>query len=73
MVIGWVGDSRAYWVDTDGTRQLTVDDSFAEEGVAKGLLTREQHTSAERLVYEGARGRDRHDHQRPCCSASWRA
>jgi serine/threonine protein phosphatase PrpC len=42
IVIGWVGDSRAYWVDTDGTRQLTVDDSFAEEGMAKGLLTPEQ-------------------------------
>lgn len=42
IVIGWVGDSRAYWVDTDGTHQLTIDDSFAEEGVAKGLLTPEQ-------------------------------
>jgi PPM family protein phosphatase len=42
IAIGWVGDSRAYWVDSDGTRQLTVDDSVAEEGVAKGLLTPEQ-------------------------------
>jgi serine/threonine protein phosphatase PrpC len=42
IVIGWVGDSRAYWVDGDRTRQLTVDDSFAEEGVAQGLLTPEQ-------------------------------
>jgi len=42
IVIGWVGDSRAYWVDGDGARQLTVDDSLAEEGVAKGLLTPEQ-------------------------------
>jgi serine/threonine protein phosphatase PrpC len=42
IVIGWVGDSRAYWVDDDGARQLTVDDSFAEEGVTKGLLTPEQ-------------------------------
>ena len=44
IVVGWVGDSRAYWVDTDGSRQLTVDDSFAEEGIAKGLLTAEQAT-----------------------------
>ncbi|HTX11210.1 MAG TPA: PP2C family serine/threonine-protein phosphatase [Solirubrobacteraceae bacterium] len=42
IVIGWVGDSRAYWFDALGAHQLTVDDSFAEEGVAKGLLTPEQ-------------------------------
>jgi serine/threonine protein phosphatase PrpC len=42
IVIGWVGDSRAYWVDSEGARQLTVDDSLAEEGVAEGLLTPEQ-------------------------------
>ncbi len=42
IVIGWVGDSRAYWVDSEGARQLTVDDSFAEEGIAQGLLTPEQ-------------------------------
>jgi serine/threonine protein phosphatase PrpC len=41
-VIGWVGDSRAYWLDGVEARQLTVDDSFAEEGIAKGLLTPEQ-------------------------------
>jgi PPM family protein phosphatase len=42
IVVGWVGDSRAYWFDDEEARQLTVDDSFAEEGVAKGLLTPEQ-------------------------------
>jgi serine/threonine protein phosphatase PrpC len=42
VVIGWVGDSRAYWVDPDGPRQLTVDDSWAEESVAEGLITPEQ-------------------------------
>jgi serine/threonine protein phosphatase PrpC len=42
IVVGWVGDSRAYWFDGVEPRQLTVDDSFAEEGVAKGLLTPEQ-------------------------------
>jgi serine/threonine protein phosphatase PrpC len=40
--IGWVGDSRAYWLGGDGPEQLTIDDSFAAEGVAKGLLTAEQ-------------------------------
>lgn len=42
VVIGWVGDSRAYWFDGVESRRLTTDDSFAEEGIAKGLLTPEQ-------------------------------
>jgi len=42
ITVGWVGDSRAYWFDPEQSRQLTVDDSFAEEGIAKGLLTPEQ-------------------------------
>jgi serine/threonine protein phosphatase PrpC len=42
IVIGWAGDSRAYWVDALQTLQLTVDDSFAEEGIALGVLTAEQ-------------------------------
>ncbi|MBV8217569.1 MAG: protein phosphatase 2C domain-containing protein [Solirubrobacterales bacterium] len=42
ITVGWVGDSRAYWFDADDARQLTSDDSFAEEGIAKGLLTPEQ-------------------------------
>jgi PPM family protein phosphatase len=40
--VGWVGDSRAYWFDADESHQLTVDDSFAEEAVAQGVLTPEQ-------------------------------
>jgi PPM family protein phosphatase len=42
VVVAWVGDSRAYWFDDAESRQLTVDDSFAEESVAKGILTPEQ-------------------------------
>jgi PPM family protein phosphatase len=41
IVIGWVGDSRAYWFDAQESRQLTVDDSFTEDGLAKGVLTPE--------------------------------
>jgi PPM family protein phosphatase len=38
ITIGWVGDSRAYWLaDTDSTC-LTVDDSWAERMVASGQL-----------------------------------
>ena len=42
IVIGWVGDSRAYWLDGVQPCQLTVDDSWAEEAVAGGVLTPEQ-------------------------------
>jgi serine/threonine protein phosphatase PrpC len=42
VVIGWVGDSRAYWIDDEQTRQLTVDDSLGQEGIERGMLTPEQ-------------------------------
>jgi PPM family protein phosphatase len=42
VVVGSVGDSRAYWIDSDRARQLTIDDSWAEEQVAEGLVTFEQ-------------------------------
>jgi PPM family protein phosphatase len=42
-VVSWVGDSRIYWLASDGTSQLlTTDDSWAEEIAATGLMTREQ-------------------------------
>jgi serine/threonine protein phosphatase PrpC len=40
LTVGWLGDSRAYWVDDDGCRQLTVDHSWAEEQVSAGHLDR---------------------------------
>lgn len=42
IAVGSVGDSRAYWTDATGTRQLTVDDSWAEEQVAEGLMSAAQ-------------------------------
>jgi serine/threonine protein phosphatase PrpC len=42
LVVGWVGDSRAYWLEGGRCRRLTVDDSWAEEQVAEGLLSREE-------------------------------
>lgn len=42
IVVGSVGDSRAYWVAPAEMRQLTVDDSWASEQVADGVLTSEQ-------------------------------
>ena len=39
VVIGWIGDSRAYWLGDDQARGLTVDDSWATEQVADGTLS----------------------------------
>jgi len=39
VVVGWLGDSRAYWIDARGGQRLTNDDSWAAELVAAGLLT----------------------------------
>ncbi|MFE5537869.1 PP2C family protein-serine/threonine phosphatase [Streptomyces sp. NPDC056492] len=41
LTIGWVGDSRAYWVPDDRSalaRRLTEDDSWAAQMVAAGLM-----------------------------------
>jgi serine/threonine protein phosphatase PrpC len=37
--VGWIGDSRAYWLAADESAVLTVDDSWAEEMVARGILS----------------------------------
>lgn len=38
LVVGWVGDSRAYWLPDAGTAiALTLDDSFAQEQIAAGV------------------------------------
>jgi serine/threonine protein phosphatase PrpC len=37
VTVGWVGDSRAYWLAADGARRLTIDDTVAAELVAEGM------------------------------------
>lgn len=41
MAVGWVGDSRAYWIGgaPESIRQLTVDHSWAEAQVETGRMT----------------------------------
>ncbi|HEX8973250.1 PP2C family serine/threonine-protein phosphatase [Oryzihumus sp.] len=42
LVVGWVGDSRAYWLpDAGAATALTVDDSWAAEQIAQGMPRRE--------------------------------
>jgi len=42
LTIGWVGDSRAYWIAEKSSRQLTVDHSWAQEQVTAGLMSAAQ-------------------------------
>jgi serine/threonine protein phosphatase PrpC len=39
LTVGWVGDSRAYWVSDTGAELLTQDHSWATEAVARGEVT----------------------------------
>ena len=41
-VVGWVGDSRAYWVTPDGGDLLTHDHTWVNEAVATGEWTEEE-------------------------------
>ena len=64
LVIGWIGDSRAYWIAPEDSRQLTVDDSWAQEQVAAGLLSARE-AGADRRAHSITRwlGRDAPDEE----------
>jgi serine/threonine protein phosphatase PrpC len=42
LTVGWVGDSRAYWIADQGSELLTRDHSWAAEAVARGEMTEEE-------------------------------
>jgi PPM family protein phosphatase len=42
LTIGWVGDSRAYWITPHGAELLSRDHSWANEAVARGEMTEEE-------------------------------
>ncbi|OPF73926.1 protein phosphatase [Streptomyces antioxidans] len=51
LTIGWIGDSRAYWVPDDRTTppaRLTEDDSWAAQMVAAGLMSEAEAYADER-------------------------
>ncbi len=39
--VAWLGDSRAYWVNSEGARQLTTDHSWLNDAVASGEMSEE--------------------------------
>lgn len=51
IVIGWVGDSRAYIISETAQELLTVDDSWIELVVASGEMTRSQAVVDKRAHY----------------------
>ncbi|ESU46011.1 Serine/threonine protein phosphatase [Streptomyces sp. HCCB10043] len=51
LIVGWVGDSRVYWVPQDRTQptaRLTEDDSWAAQMVAAGLMNEAEAYADER-------------------------
>ncbi|MER5871312.1 protein phosphatase 2C domain-containing protein [Streptomyces sp. NPDC002044] len=65
LTIGWVGDSRAYWVPDDRAalpRRLTEDDSWAAQMVAAGLMGEaEAHADVRAHAITGWLGADMYD------------
>ena len=46
--IGWLGDSRAYWISPNGSRQLTQDDSWLNDVVASGQMTETEASQSDK-------------------------
>jgi serine/threonine protein phosphatase PrpC len=46
LTVGWLGDSRAYLLDADGPRVLTVDDTVAAAAARDGLIPAEAAETA---------------------------
>ena len=63
LTVGWVGDSRAYWLpDAAPPRLLTVDDSFAAEQIAGGMPRAEAEAGPQAHAITRWLGIDAPDH-----------
>lgn len=64
LVTGNVGDSRSYWIpDAGEPRQLTVDDSWAQEQIASGVSREEAETAPDAHAITKWLGADSHDEE----------
>jgi serine/threonine protein phosphatase PrpC len=64
LVVGSVGDSRAYWLpDTGAATALTLDDSFAQLQVSAGVLRREAESGPQSHAITRWLGTDAPDHK----------
>ena len=63
LVVGWVGDSRAYWLPETGTGVLiTTDDSYAAEQIAQGVARAAAESGAQAHAITRWLGSDAPDH-----------
>ena len=63
LVVGWVGDSRAYWLPDAGTGQLlSIDDSFAAEQIAAGVPRKDAENGPQAHAITRWLGIDAPDH-----------
>ncbi|PPH45109.1 serine/threonine protein phosphatase [Rathayibacter sp. AY1C9] len=64
LVTGNVGDSRSYWMpDAGEPRQLTVDDSWAQEQIASGVPREQAETAPDAHAITRWLGADAHDEE----------
>jgi serine/threonine protein phosphatase PrpC len=63
LTVGWVGDSRAYWLpESAAPRLLTVDDSFAAEQIADGVPRADAESGPQAHAITRWLGSDAPDH-----------
>ena len=63
LVVGWVGDSRAYWLPDSGPGvALTVDDSWAAEQIAQGMARHDAESAPQAHAITRWLGVDAPDH-----------
>lgn len=63
LVVGWVGDSRAYWLPDAGAGQLlSIDDSFAAEQIAAGVARKDAENGPQAHAITRWLGIDAPDH-----------
>jgi serine/threonine protein phosphatase PrpC len=64
IVVGWVGDSRAYWLPDDGPPELlTIDDSWAAVRIAEGMPREQAETAPQAHAITRWLGVDSPDHE----------
>ncbi|MCW2762250.1 MAG: protein serine/threonine phosphatase [Marmoricola sp.] len=63
LVVGWVGDSRAYWLPESGEPELlTTDDSYAAEQIAEGVSRADAESGPQAHAITRWLGSDAPDH-----------
>jgi len=71
IVVGWVGDSRAYWLPDGGpAERLSTDDSWASEAISRGMPQAEAEVSPQAHAITRWLGVDSPDFAPRCASTT---